>query len=451
MFSRRHILRTASAAAGFMTLSPAALAQAAVIPTAQDNMFIWGRKLRKVADKRVIHRFFDTSPISPSGRFIALIRFGDESRSVRPGDVSDIVLVDLKSGQERVIAQTHGFELQLGAQVQWGSTDKELFFADVDIATWKSRTILINPRTGKRRELDGPLFMVSPDGKQICGHDMTTARFAQVGYGVVVPDDKAPRVVGPSATNGVYVTDVSSGKSRLVATSAAIFAVLSLLVPIERPQSYEFYVFQVKWNPQGTRLMISYQWAPVGGGDRRRAVLTMLPDGSDIRVALRPEQWARGGHHICWMADGEHISMNLNVDEEPGIELVSFKYDGTELKTIYDPGSGHPSQHPKGLPLIVTDAYPGEPVTTKPGTVPIRLINLRTQTEMNVAEVYVSTQGGEFRIDPHPAWDRSGRYVVFNGYVGGTRNVWMIDLGDLVDAETAYGAHKNAKVKRTVS
>jgi hypothetical protein len=440
LFSRRHLLQSASILVGLMAVVSPSFAKTALNKDKPNQDFIWGRKLRKIADKRVIHRFFDTSPISPSGRYIGLIRFGVEDRSVRSGDVSDIVVVDLKTGHERVVAQTHGFELQLGAQVQWGRSDRELFFSDVDLQSWKARTILLDPRTRMRRVLDGPLFMVSPDGKSICGFDMVTSRFAQIGYGVIVPADKAPRVAGPSPNNGVYITDIASGKSKLVASSAAIYAVLSAVVPIENPEAYEFYVFQVKWNPQGTRLVISYQWAPIGGGDRRRAVLTMLPDGSDIRVALRPEQWARGGHHICWMPDGEHISMNLNVDVEPGIELVSYKYDGSELKIIYDPGSGHPSQHPKGLPLFVTDAYPGEPVTSKPGTVPIRFINLRTQTEVNVAEVYVSTQGGEFRIDPHPAWDPTGRHIVFNGYVGGTRNVWMIDVGDLVDAEMAQAS-----------
>lgn len=437
MLSRRNFCWNVTGTVAAVACAGRAIATGGLAADSVDQNFIWGRKLRKIADKRAIHRFFDTSPISPSGRYIAITRFGAEDRSVRPGDVSEIVLFDLQTNTERVVAQTQGFELQLGAQAQWGGSDDQLFFADVDTTTWKPRTILLNPRTGKRRILNGPLFMASPDGKQICGHDMTTARFAQVGYGVVVPDANAPRVAGPSETNGVYVTDVATGHSRLVATSAQIYAVLSSAVKIERPEEHEFYVFQVKWNPQGTRLMASYQWAPLGSGERRRAVITMLPDGSDIRVALRPEQWARGGHHICWMADGEHISMNLNIDDEPGIELVSFRYDGSELKTIYDPGSGHPSQHPKGLPLMVTDAYPDEPMVRKPGIVPLRFINLRTKTEQNVAEVYVSTQGGEFRIDPHPAWDPTGRYVVFNGYVGSTRNVWMIDVGDLVDAEEA--------------
>jgi len=34
----------------------------------------------------------------------------------------------------------------------------------------------------------------------------------------------------------------------------------------------------------------------------------------------------------------------------------------------------------------------------------------------------------EFRVDAHPSWDRSGRFVIFNGTENGTRCVYVIDL-----------------------
>lgn len=34
----------------------------------------------------------------------------------------------------------------------------------------------------------------------------------------------------------------------------------------------------------------------------------------------------------------------------------------------------------------------------------------------------------ELRIDPHPARDRSGRFVAINGYAGGTRRVFLMDM-----------------------
>jgi hypothetical protein len=193
----------------------------------------------------------------------------------------------------------------------------------------------------------------------------------------------------------------------------------------------------VKWNPQGTRLLTTVQWSPRvdrsavrsgAGQGRRRAVITMRPDGSDLRTAITPDQWAKGGHHINWMPDGEHLSMNLNVDGQPGLELISVRADGTDLKVFFKPGSGHPSQQPGGRPFVITDAYPDEPIAAQDGTSPLRLLNLAHGTEQTVVKIFVSMTAGEFRVDPHPAWDRTGRFVAFNGFVNGTRNVFIADL-----------------------
>jgi len=36
------------------------------------------------------------------------------------------------------------------------------------------------------------------------------------------------------------------------------------------------------------------------------------------------------------------------------------------------------------------------------------------------------------RVDPHPAWDRTWRYVTFNGFVGGSRRVFVADMRALL-------------------
>ena len=35
----------------------------------------------------------------------------------------------------------------------------------------------------------------------------------------------------------------------------------------------------------------------------------------------------------------------------------------------------------------------------------------------------------EHRIDAHPVWDRTGRYLVFNGVHNDTRSVFVADVG----------------------
>lgn len=199
-------------------------------------------------------------------------------------------------------------------------------------------------------------------------------------------------------------------------------------IRVGHPEQFEYCAFQVKWNPQGTRLLTSVQWTPRSGGKRNRCIITMKADGTDLRTAVTAEQWAAGGHHINWCPDGSHLSMNLNVVGEPGLELITVRCDGGDPRVVFKPGSGHPSFHPAGRHMIA-DAYPHEPVAFGDGSVPLRLIDTQTPTCTNIVRVYVSATRGEFRVDAHPAWNASGRYVVFNGFVHDTRKVYIATWG----------------------
>ncbi len=380
----------------------------------------------RVAADRVIHRFFDTSPISPSGRYLALFRVPFEDRSPRPGEAGEVVLVDLKQGGERVVATSRGWEMQMGANVQWGGSDDELYFNDVDPADWSDFAVKINPATGERVRLRGTIFMASRDGRTLASYNLRASRYAQVGYGVVVPDSHARRNIGPVADDGIWLTDTRTNETRRVLSIADAYRLLPE-INLPNPEDYEYYFFQVKWNPQGNRLLTTLQWAPGSGGPRRRVVITLRPDGSEVRIAVTPDQWAKGGHHINWAPDGEHVTMNLNVDGQPGLEIIRARPDGSGLTVIYPVGSGHPTVRPQGR-HIVTDAYPNEPVAAGDGTSPIRLMDMVTKTEVQLGQVFVSMASGELRLDPHPVWDRSGNFVVFNGLENGTRNVYIADL-----------------------
>ena len=386
---------------------------------------------------RVIHRFFDTSPISPSGKYIALFRLPYEDKSPLPGDAGEVVVVDLATKQEVSTALTRGWEMQLGANVQWGSTDDDLFYNDVDTTTWEAYAVWLNFRTGEKKKISGTVFMASTDGNKLASYDLRKSRFAQVGYGVIVPNDAVSRNIGPVSDDGVYVTDLSANQCRMIASIRDIYEQTTPSIAIPDPENYEYYCFQVKWNPQGTRLLTTVQWTPKDGGDRRRAVITMKSDGTDICTAITPEQWSKGGHHVNWMPDGEHLSMNLNIDGKEGIEMISVKYDGSNLREVYPVGSGHPSFHPR-LPYIITDAYAGE-MPLKGDQSPIRLIDVEHQTETVAAEVYLPPiRNFEFRVDAHPVWDRTGRYVVYNGVKDDTRGVYLLDLGYIQSDKSAF-------------
>lgn len=384
-----------------------------------------------LAENGVIHRFFDTSPISPSGRYVALFRLPYENKTPIPADAGDVIVIDLQTNREVYSTKTRGWETQMGANVQWGATDDELFYNDVDVKTWDVFAVKLNFKTGEKKRLNGSVFMVSPDGKKLSSYNLKKSRFAQVGYGAVVPNEFVKRNIGVVDDDGIYITDVAKNDCKMIASIRDIFERSVPSIKIENPENYEIYCFQTKWNPQGTRLLTTIQWAPFNEPKKRqRAVITMKPDGTDIRTAVTPKQWAKGGHHINWCSDGEYMSMNLNIDDDKTLELITVKYDGTDLKQVYPVGSGHPSYHPKGISYIITDAYAGK-MNMADGTSPLRLINTKTQTEEIVFKTALPPyDNAEFRVDAHPVWVNGGNAIVFNDTINGKRCVRILDISD---------------------
>lgn len=393
--------------------------------------------VKRIAKGRIIHRFFDTCPISPSGRYAALFRLPNENKPPRPGEAGEVVLVDLVSGRERVIAESRGWEVQMGANVQWSPKDDTLFFNDVDTKTWQPFATMLHVDTGRTTKLNGTVFTISPDGRLFSSHNQITSRRVQVGYGVVLPEEHTPVNRGLVADDGIYVTDIARNERRLIVSMRDIVdkAVPKLAIP--NAEKCQFYCFQTRWNPQGTRLMTFLRWIVPGpkakNAGRTLALITMKTDGSDLRVAVTAEQYARGGHHPMWTPDGEHLILNLRLKEGQGLELVKVRYDNSDMRSLHPVGSGHPSQHAR-LPFVISDAYPAEPIARGDGTAPLRFIDLRNGKETALAHIPLVRSETkklttEHRIDAHPVWGTNGRWVVFNGVVDDTRAVYVADLG----------------------
>lgn len=386
---------------------------------------------------RCLHRFFDTSPISPSGRYVGLTRLPAEDRMPIAGEAAEVVVIDLETGEAEIVAITHGWDTQLGAQVQWGVTDRELWFIDLHLERWLPFSVRLDPLSGERTEIDAPLYMVSPDGTRLAAPCLRRTRRTQHGYGVIVPDEHIPVNHGAPDDDGLYITDVATGETTLIASFADI---LEAVLDPDEYSGGDFYGFHVKWNPQGTRLMFVVRWVPrddESGMGRRMHVITMRPDGSEIHCAMPADVWGRGGHHPNWMPDGQRVMMNLKLDGT-NMRLVSFRYDGSDLRLMHAEleGSGHPSLHPNER-HVITDVYAHGPLAYEDGTTPLRLLDLAAGDETRIARIRTrpNYEGDRkvLRVDPHPAWGPDWRHIVFNACPAGVRDVFIADLGGLLE------------------
>jgi hypothetical protein len=388
-----------------------------------------------------IHRYYDSSPFSPSGRYIALTRLPFEDRLPKPGDTAEIFVVDLVGGETRRVADTRGWDVQLGAQLQWGADDHSLFFNDLDVGSWQPFGVRLDPQSGERRRLDGTVYSMSPDGLWTASPCLLRMASTQRGYGVVVPRDRIPVNRGASASDGIFLTSTETGASRLLVPIDRIVREAVPALSSARFGKGDFFGFHVKWNPQGTRLMFVLRWLPRSWLPWKRKksyglkqVITMDADGGNICVAVPAELWSLGGHHPNWCPDGDHILMNLNPTGD-GLRFTKLRYDGTGIEVLADPvrGSGHPTLHPNGR-HILSDAYTTEPVSFGDGTAPIRLIDVITRTDTALVRIRTEPLAeparGALRVDPHPAWDRSYSHIAFNACPEGHRQVFVADLRD---------------------
>jgi len=392
---------------------------------------------------RCIHRFFDTSPFSPSQRYMAVLRLPQEERLPEPGEKAQIVLIDLCEGTENIVAETMGWEPQMGANINWGATDDELYFNDVDPAGWKPFCVKINPATKRAKRLGGTIYRISPDGKHVISACMKRMRRTQHGYGVVVPDAYVPRNFGFRGDDGLYATNTDTGECKLLVSIKEIFEKAD--IDKEKYKNIECYGFHCKYNPQGDRIMFSMRgfertetepWNMLSN-DMHFWIITMKPDGSDIHVAVGPEEWYKGGHHTTWQPDGKKLSMNLAVDGNNRMFFMEVEYDGKNYRKIHETlvGSGHPTLHPDGR-HILTDTYEWESMAFQDGTVPLRFIDIKDGAEKTAVRINIRNAAAKkataLRVDPHPAWSPDYRYAAFNGFVNGARRVFVADFKDLL-------------------
>ncbi len=378
-----------------------------------------------------LHTFYDICPWSPSGRLLAVTRMPFQDRQPVPGDTADVCVIDLQERSIRTVYRTKGWGFQLGANLNWGTTDRYLYTND--LIDGQGVCVRIDLKGGEPIAYCGPMYHLAPDESCVIGFPLDLINATQAGYGVPVDWDHIPQL-GPAdfAGRGLWKTDLADNRKTLLVSIMDLYRA----IPDRENFSGEvFYMFHSKFNKQNSRIMQVFRARPVGGRMNKPMLFTFRTDGSDKHVAVTARQWAHGGHHPNWHPDGEHLIINLKPDGK-SMRFCRVRYDGTDFRVLARncPGSGHPSISPDSR-YIVTDAYPGEAVAgaCPNDEVPIRLVDLKADREERICSIYTLGKGkGVLRLDPHPAWNRDYNQVCFNGAPEGKRRVYIADLTEVV-------------------
>ena len=378
-----------------------------------------------------IHTFYDVCPWSPSQRYLACLRMPTQDRPPEWQDRADVCVIDLQERTIQTVYSTSAFGMQTGAQVQWGRTDRFLYFNDkTERAAGQATGIRLDWQSGKVEELAGPVYSLAPDESAAISFNLDLINHTQEGYGCAVAPNRRLKLSSRAARDqGLWCTDLKTNRTRLLVSLAAIYEAMP---DKDAHKGLDFYLFHSKFNPQGTRIMQVVRLRDPKEPLPRYSyplLTTFRPDGSDIRIAIPWEKWSLGGNHPNWLPDGERILMNLKVDKV--MRLCTARYDGSDFRLVSGTllGSGHPSFE-KTMRYILTDAYPREPMTLPNGEVPLRLIDSQADRETTLATIYTlgRQEHNILRLDPHPAWSRDYKRFCFNGAPEGRRQLFVADV-----------------------
>jgi hypothetical protein len=374
--------------------------------------------------------FFDIDPISDCGRYLVVTLVPFIDRIPFLGDIAQVCVVDLVSGDHKVIYNTRGWGTQLGANTQWGK-DKNTVYCN-DIIEDKAVGIKINVNTLEVRYLEGPIYTLDSNKTFSYGANLKLINALMPGYGVPEPIFKRYRQNELSTQkDGVWRTNLSTGKAELF---ISIKAIIESISNEEKIENATFYLFHIKLNQQNTKLFIVLFAKGVKG--RLGATLQLVVydlKTKNIKLILKDAEWSKGGHHPNWMPNGEDILMNLKYPDKT-MRFVKINSSTGEKDLLAEShiGGGHPSVS-SNSGYLLTDAYISEGLTDNDGKVPIRLIDLTDNSEKYISRIFTNRLDGPCRIDPHPVWSQKHRKIIWNGIENGKRRVFIADASSLCD------------------
>ena len=200
-----------------------------------------------------IHTFYDVCPFSPNERYLAVTKLPFQDRDPLLGDIADICIIDLENETIETVYSTKGWGFQLGANLNWGTTDRYLYTNDV--IEGQAVCAQIDLKTGAVRALSGPMYHIAPDESSVIGFPLDIINATQRGYGVPENPETLKQIPsGLVKTEGIWKTDISTNTTRLLVSLADV---AETIPDLSYYQGGTFYFFHSKFESTLKRLLLA--------------------------------------------------------------------------------------------------------------------------------------------------------------------------------------------------
>lgn len=421
------------------------------------------------------HHFFgfhDLCPWDQSGRYMLAMETDFIDRPPTAKDKARVCLIDLEGNNKlEVLAETSAWNFHQGCRAQWLPDDPEKIIYNNRIND-QFVSVILDVRNRKEvRVLEYPVYAVSPGGGFGLGLDFDwLGRHGGYGYALVGGKsdvDHGPEILLSPEYNrgGITRIDFKTGKADLVPGLSAYD--IARLENSPLPNEFHFLI-HVAFNPSGERICFLDKYRLPDGGFMQR-LITANSDGSDRRVLP--------GHvtHYCWKSDNEILAFGKYSPSVMALRQKGFsknrilkpflniarKMRGTLKQRIAGQSyfllkdktqeveriavgvmteDGHPQFSPDGR-WVITDTYPDKNhertliLYDWKNKKRIDLGKFKSMPDKKCLTGYHSNEPwdiSQMRADLHPRWSRDGRRVCIDSAHEGTRQMYVVDVGNAI-------------------
>jgi hypothetical protein len=368
------------------------------------------------------HHFFgyyDKTPWDAAGRRLLAMEVGFADRQPTRGEPLTLGFVGLADGDRyHPFDTTLAWSWQQGAMLQWlGAGDREVIYNSVSDGRYVA--VIRDLTTNKTRTLPRPVYCVSADGKQAMTLDFARTHRLRPGYGYCALDESFAADPAPKEL-GIWRMDLATGANELVVP----LAWLAAHRPDARFAGCDHGIEHLLFNPSAGRFVFLHRWRK-GDAPWQTRVYTAKPDGSDRRLHLDTGY----ASHFDWRDDRTLLFSARHPTAGNTFFLIDVE---TGALTLVGDGvlteDGHCSYSPDRQ-WILNDTYPGRADRMQQ----LMLYRPATGRRYDLNRFHSPpSYTGPWRCDLHPRWNRDGTQVCFDGSTGPARQVYVVDVREVV-------------------
>ena len=387
------------------------------------NKSLFARRITP-ADEHCFFGYYDLNAFNGNLHLIHKVGFNDRLQTGK--DKAEIGIVNITNNKYEKLDETAAWCFQQGAMLQWSSTapKEEIIYNSVCGDDYNATILNIN--TGKKRFLDRPVASVSPRGDYAISINFGRTYDFRPGYGYAVFPDRFYHKKH-SKDDGVFLTDLKTGKSKLVLSLDEIWEFSHRFF---KDRDEKMLINHITFNTDGSRFLMLVRNFPENGKMWSTAIITANTDGSDMFLlsdyGVQSHYHWKDRENVIFFSDGKELECTRGWANN--YVLKDKSYEGELIGGGFYVDDNHMSYSPDRR-LLLSDGYADARKLQ-----PLRIHNLEKDICTEIGRFYELPYNIiDLRCDLHPRWNEDGTKISFDSTHEGSRAVYLIDLEPVLD------------------